>query len=215
MRNLMACTAIFLSCGLCSLTAQAGGDLLSLGIGGTNVFHNRTATDFRGEYRWGDPFFWQIKPLAGVETSSRGGTDILAGVLLDLAVQPHVYITPSFAPGLYFHGDGKDLGSVVEFRSQLEASYEFDSLDRFSLAVSHTSNAGIDKHNPGTEAVTFYYHFPLNRFFGDHDDTSGAAPASSFSHSGSEPSYSPPPDAKAATYPNDASPMPAATPIPY
>ena len=31
--------------------------------------------------------------------------------------------TPSFAPGLYHEGDGKDLGHVLEFKSEVQLSY--------------------------------------------------------------------------------------------
>ena len=33
--------------------------------------------------------------------------------------------TPSFAPGLYDEGDGKDLGHVLEFKSEVQLSYDF------------------------------------------------------------------------------------------
>ena len=31
---------------------------------------------------------------------------------------------PSFAPGYYEKGDGKDLGSALEFKSQLKVSFD-------------------------------------------------------------------------------------------
>ena len=33
--------------------------------------------------------------------------------------------TPSFAPGLYHEGDGKDLGHALEFKSEIQFSYNF------------------------------------------------------------------------------------------
>ena len=88
------------------------------------------------------------------------------GLYWDLPVQPHWYLTPSFDAGLYNDGDGPDLGSVFEFRYQIEGSYEFDSRDRVSLALSQTSNLGIADDSPGTEALVLYYHFPLSRIAG-------------------------------------------------
>ena len=33
--------------------------------------------------------------------------------------------TPSFAPGFITEGDGKDLGHALEFKSEIQFSYEF------------------------------------------------------------------------------------------
>jgi hypothetical protein len=99
--------------------------------------------------------------------STKGSVYGFGGLYMDLPLNPHWYLTPSLAAGLYSHGGGKDLGSPVEFRPQIEGAYEFDNGDRVSLGVSHTSNAGLDSHNPGTQAVTLYYHFPLQRVWGN------------------------------------------------
>ena len=38
-----------------------------------------------------------------------------------------INFTPSFAPGLYSKGDGKDLGHILEFKSELQISVDFVS----------------------------------------------------------------------------------------
>ena len=43
--------------------------------------------------------------------------------------------TPSFAPGLYHEGDGKDLGHVLEFKTELQASYAISERYKFRNVI--------------------------------------------------------------------------------
>lgn len=122
------------------------------------------AVDFRLEYRHGDDFLF-LKPWGGVEVTSDGSVWGGIGVLLDITFFDSVVLTGSFAPGLWAEGDGKDLGHVVEFRSQVELGYQFDNKSRLSVAFSHISNADLDDTNPGTEVLNLYYHLPLDVLF--------------------------------------------------
>jgi lipid A 3-O-deacylase len=160
--------AALLSLALMPATANANNDLLSVGAGDTGFFDNDSALDLRLEYRWGEPLIWQIKPFVGLEGGTHGAVYALGGVMYDWAVKPHWYITPGIGAGWYHGGGGRDLGNPIEFRSQIEGAYEFNSLDRLAVAFSHTSNFGLDAKDPGTQALTLYYHMPLSRF------TSGA-----------------------------------------
>ena len=65
--------------------------------------------------------------------------------------------TPSFAPGLYHEGDGKDLGHVLEFKSEVQLSYA--ASDNMSLGVSynHVSNASLGDKNPGANSYMFNF----------------------------------------------------------
>ncbi len=122
------------------------------------------AVDFRLEYRHGEDFLF-LKPWGGVEVTSDGSVWGGIGVLLDITFFDSVVLTGSFAPGLWAEGDGKDLGHVVEFRSQVELGYQFDNKSRLSVAFSHISNANLDDENPGTEVLNLYYHLPLDVLF--------------------------------------------------
>jgi len=148
--------------------AQDAGDdpaFVTVGIGYYD-WHQEddTAVDFRLEYRHGEKY-WIFKPWAGVEGTADGAVYGLAGVLVDLFFGRRIVVTPSFGAGLYYEGSGKDLGSVVEFRSQIEIAYRFNDRSRLGLAVSHISNAGIGDDNPGTEIVNLYYSAPLQNIF--------------------------------------------------
>lgn len=122
------------------------------------------AVDFRLEYRHGEDFLF-LKPWGGVEVTTDGSVWGGVGVLLDVTFFDSVVLTGSFAPGLWAEGDGKDLGHVVEFRSQVELGYQFENQSRLSLAFSHISNAELDDTNPGTEVLNLYYHVPLDVLF--------------------------------------------------
>jgi lipid A 3-O-deacylase len=124
------------------------------------------ALDVRGEYRFGSCLYCsqdgaiQLKPFAGIEATSDGSFFGLGGVVLDVYLGP-IVLTPSFGPGIYLHGRGKDLGYPLEFRSQLELGYEFVNAMRISAAYSHISNAGLGSSNPGANIVGLYMHFPI------------------------------------------------------
>lgn len=137
---------------------------LSGGVGWYNFVHqDDEAVDFRLEYRHGDDFLW-LKPWGGLEVTTDGSVWGGIGALVDITFFDSVVLTGSFAPGLWAEGGGKDLGHVVEFRSQVELGYQFDNRSRISLAFSHTSNANLDKTNPGVEVLSLYYHLPLDVF---------------------------------------------------
>jgi opacity protein-like surface antigen len=143
--------------------AQAeGGDRLLIGAGYYDIMDNEDAFDMRAEWRGGDDFAWGIAPFVGAEATSDGALYGLAGLYRDFAIAPQWYITPSFGAGLYHDGDGKDLGHTVEFRSQIELGYEFESMHRMSVGFGHISNASLGDRNPGTEILNLYYHMPWN-----------------------------------------------------
>lgn len=122
------------------------------------------AVDLRFEYRH-DERLWIFKPWFGIEATSDLSVWGGGGVLIDLYFGRRFVVTPSFGAGGYIKGNGKDLGSAIEFRSQIEAAYRFDDRSRLGVALSHISNASIGSDNPGVEIVSLYYHMPLDGLF--------------------------------------------------
>ena len=61
-------------------------------------------------------------------------------------------ITPSFAPGYYNSGDGKDLGSVLEFKSEVQMSLNLSDSTEFGMSYNHISNASLGDKNPGANS---------------------------------------------------------------
>ena len=133
---------------------------LAVSAGYYDINDNYDAFEGRLEYRH-DRKFWIFKPFAGVMATSDEAVHGYAGVLVDIYFGRRWVLTPSFAPGLYRDGDGKDLGGTIQFRSQLELSYRFDDRSRLGLSVNHISNASIYDSNPGTESVAITYAIPL------------------------------------------------------
>ncbi|CAK0744135.1 lipid A 3-O-deacylase [Azospirillaceae bacterium] len=140
------------------------------GVGFLNVSkkdkHNQAA-DFRLEYRFGKSLvsaiepYAKLKPWVGAEATSDGAIYGLGGVLIDVPLGPFVF-TPSFGAGLYTPGDGKKLGSVLEFRSMVELGYRFENQSRFTMGYSHISNGGLSQTNPGSNILSVYYHLPAD-----------------------------------------------------
>jgi lipid A 3-O-deacylase len=141
----------------------------------SNHRENRAA-DFRIEYRSGlsllplisprilsslDPVF-QIRPMAGLEGTSADALYAFGGLMFDLFLGPHLFISPNEVVGLYGRGNGKELGSAVEFRSTLEVGYRFDNAARISVSVGHISNAKLSAYNPGTELLSAHIYVPID-----------------------------------------------------
>ncbi len=162
---LSAAAALLMAAPAAAQDGEAEPALIALGIGYYDFAQgDDAAADFRLEYR-SDLALWLIKPWAGLEATSDGAFYGLAGLLADIRLGRRLVLTPSLGVGTYHEGGGKDLGSVLEFRSQLELAWRFDDASRLGLAVSHISNASVGKDNPGTEILTLYYAFPLERLF--------------------------------------------------
>ncbi len=149
--------------GLVMAPAAARADdpsFIAVGAGVYDVFHNFTAGQFRGEYRFADEFFY-LKPFVGGLVTTDGSVLGYGGLRLDLYFGDRWVLTPNAAVGAFGRGSGKNLGSVVEFKTGGEFAYRFDDHSRLGLQFDHISNAGIGKDNPGTESFVLMYSIPI------------------------------------------------------
>lgn len=140
--------------------------LASFGVGvfdGINNTDQDWATDLRVEYRFGNPFFYVVKPLIALQATTDGAGGAFAGLVADWVIGEHFVVAPSLAAGLWADGSGKKLGSTIQFRSQVEAGYRFDNDWRLTAAISHISNADLATSNPGVEIGTVYLHVPADK----------------------------------------------------
>jgi lipid A 3-O-deacylase len=134
---------------------------LTFGAGAFDFMESEhRAAQFEAQYRSGLKL-WIFQPMAGISATTDAAAYLYAGLSVDIFFGNRFVLRPSFAPGLFYEGNGKDLGSVIEFRSALELAYRFDDRSRLGLEISHRSNAGIDEHNPGEETLMLFYHLPL------------------------------------------------------
>lgn len=115
-------------------------------------FNKKVNTAFEGriEYRH-DKGLWKIQSFGGVMATTDGSAYVFAGGLINFFIGEHFVITPSFAPGLYHKGNGKDLYYPLEFRSQIEIAFRFTNGSRIGLSFGHMSNASLGPPNPGVE----------------------------------------------------------------
>mgnify|MGYP001202851931 CR=1 FL=1 len=60
-------------------------------------------------------------------------------------------ILPSFTPGYYEKGNGKDLGSVLEFKSEIRLGFDIFENSKIGYSYSHISNNNWGETNPGTD----------------------------------------------------------------
>lgn len=166
--RVLAALAAALAFGPGAVAAQDGEDpaFLTFGAGYYDVNDDWDAAEFRLEY-WSDSKWWIFKPFGGLMATSDAAAYVYAGIRLDVYLGNRWVLTPSFAPGFYHDGDGKDLGHAVEFRSNLDIAYRFDDRSRLGIGLYHLSNAGLDDNNPGTEVVSVHYALPLTNLFQD------------------------------------------------
>ena len=68
-----------------------------------------------------------------------------------------VTITPSFTPGLYSEGDGKDLGHLIEFKTELQIAFEISKNAEIGFSYNHISNASLGDKNPGANSYMFNF----------------------------------------------------------
>jgi lipid A 3-O-deacylase len=121
---------------------------------------SRTAAEFRGEYHFGD-VLWVISPFVGVSGTSDGAFYGYGGFGFDIDFGPNIVLTPNAAVGYFARGSGTNLGDAVEFRSGAELAWRFADQSRIGVALTHTSNAGLGKLNPGEQSVVLTYSMPI------------------------------------------------------
>ena len=66
-------------------------------------------------------------------------------------------ITPSFTPGLYDKGNGKDLRHVIEFKTEIQISFNISKKSEIALSYNHISNANLGDNNPGANSYMFNF----------------------------------------------------------
>ena len=102
-------------------------------------------------------FLGNISPITGGFLTDNSAAYIYTGIEWNVDMGSSVTFTPSFAPGLYHEGNGKDLGHVLEFKSEVQLSYEVSDKTNFGLSYNHVSNASLGDKNPGANSYMFNF----------------------------------------------------------
>ncbi len=115
------------------------------------------------ERRWGGFAVWRLKPFLGSAVTGRESAYLYGGLRLDLHLAPRLIVAPNFALAGYFHGDGKRLGSPIEFRSGVEIDWRMATGLRVGVAYHHLSHwIFFGSKNPGTEVLAITLAIPLH-----------------------------------------------------
>ena len=102
-----------------------------------------------------ETYFGTLQPVTGAFITADNAAYVYTG--FQIYNEGPLKFTPSFTPGLYSEGDGKDLGHVIEFKTEIQISYEFSSNSEIAFSYNHISNASLGDKNPGANSYMFNY----------------------------------------------------------
>ena len=98
-----------------------------------------------------DTFLGNLSPITGGFVTENSTVYVYSGVEWNFDLGG-INFTPSFSPGLYSEGDGKDLGHILEFKSEVQASFNISENTSLGMSYNHISNASLGDKNPGANS---------------------------------------------------------------
>ena len=98
----------------------------------------------------------RFSPITGAFITSKNAFYIYTGVQAEYQFGS-LAITPSFAPGYYGEGNGKDLGYPLEFKTEIQMSYVLSNTTHLGMSYNHISNASLGTKNPGANSYMFNF----------------------------------------------------------
>ena len=101
-----------------------------------------------------DTFLGNFSPITGVMLTEDSAGYIYTGVQANYKIGNWNF-NPSFAPGYYNEGDGKDLGHALEFKSEIQLSLDLPKESQIGFSYNHLSNASLGDKNPGANSYMF------------------------------------------------------------
>ena len=96
-------------------------------------------------------FLGKLSPITGGFLTEKSAFYLYTGAQAEYNLGL-ITITPSFAPGYYNSGDGKDLGSALEFKSEIQVSLNLSDSTELGISYNHISNASLGDKNPGANS---------------------------------------------------------------
>tara|TARA_A100001011_G_scaffold161869_1_gene170277 strand:+ start:1276 stop:1776 length:501 start_codon:yes stop_codon:yes gene_type:complete len=105
-------------------------------------------------------FLGKIAPVTGAFMTGKNSLYFYTGIEGQYNIGP-MNISPSFTPGYYEKGSGKDLGSALEFKSEIKVGFDLFKDSKLGYSYSHISNNDWGNTNPGTDnqQITFSTRF--------------------------------------------------------
>ena len=101
-------------------------------------------------------FLGTLSPITGGMLTADNAVYLYTGVQADYDIGL-LKLTPSFTPGIYNQGNGKDLGHIIEFKSELQLSMNLSKNSMLGMSYNHISNASLGSKNPGANSYMFNF----------------------------------------------------------
>jgi len=101
-------------------------------------------------------FLGKLSPITGGFFTEKSALYLYSGVQAEYELG-FLTITPSFAPGYYNYGNGKDLGYPLEFKSEVQMSFDLSDSSHLGISYNHISNASFGTKNPGANSYMFNF----------------------------------------------------------
>ena len=112
--------------------------------------------EHQDENLYRDTFLGRVSPVTGMMITADNAAYFYTGVEANLDLGPFK-LTPSFTPGIYSQGEGKDLGHPIEFKSEVQLSMDLGESTNFGMSYNHVSNASLGDENPGANSFMFNF----------------------------------------------------------
>jgi len=96
-----------------------------------------------------ETFLGKFSPLTGAFMTGDNSLYLYTGIQAEYNLG-FLNIIPSFAPGYYEAGDGKDLGSALEFKSEIKFDINIFKNTTIGYSYNHISNNDWGSINPGS-----------------------------------------------------------------
>ena len=96
-------------------------------------------------------FLGKLSPITGGFFTEKSAFYLYSGVQAEYELG-FLTFTPSFAPGYYNYGSGKDLGHPLEFKSEIQMNFNLSDTTHLGMSYNHISNASLGTKNPGANS---------------------------------------------------------------
>ena len=103
-----------------------------------------------------ESFLGRLSPITGGLITADNAVYLYTGVQAEYNLGS-LKVTPSFTPGFYTAGEGKDLGYPLEFKSEVQLSFDLSKNTNLGMSYNHISNASLGNKNPGANSYVFNF----------------------------------------------------------
>ena len=101
-------------------------------------------------------FLGTLSPITGAWITADNAAYFYTGVQAQYKIGKFD-LTPSFTPGFYEKGSGKDLGHALEFKTEVQLSLNLLENSQFGMSYNHISNGTLGDKNPGANSYMFNF----------------------------------------------------------